>query len=123
MSEADKWTLAYFGIGFLVLVVCFIIIGPSQMWFMLNDRDPNEPAFGLFKTTTAERRKRDDDHFGAWLCVFFSLFLWPAMLVVLAAMALVHGMVYSAKWIAEKLGGLCRRKREVESEKEVAGDE
>lgn len=91
----------YFGIGFLFLVAAFIIVGPRNMWFMLLDRDPNEPSFSFVKTTSAERAARDDDNFGAWLTVFFTLCLWPAIVAVGSVMGVIWVLAWLARWIAE----------------------
>lgn len=95
------YTASYFGIGFLFLVAAFIVVGPRNMWFMLLDRDPGEPSFSFIKTTSAERAERDDDHFGAWLTVFLTLFMWPAVVAVGSVMGVVWAIVWLARWISE----------------------
>lgn len=91
---------AYFAIGFALVVLEFVIVGPHEMWRMLKDSDPDEPSFSLFKTTTPERALRDDDNFGAWVCVLLTLFAWPMMLIVGAVFGLVHLAIFSAMKIA-----------------------
>ena len=91
---------AYFGVGFIFLVVLFAVTGPRKMWYMLTDSDPHEQAFAFVKTTTPERARRDDDHFDAWLGVFFTLFLWPAILVIGFVAGVIWLLLYCAKQIA-----------------------
>ena len=91
---------AYFGVGFIFLVVLFAVNGPRRMWYMLTDSDPDEPAFAFSKTTTPERARRDDDHFDACLGVFFTLFLWPAILVSVLGIGVIWLLMYCAKQIA-----------------------
>ena len=88
--------VAYFAIGFALVVFEFVIVGPREMWRMLTDSDPNEPSFSLFKITTPERARRDDDNFGAWFCVLMTLFAWPAMLIVGAIFVLARLAIFSA---------------------------
>jgi uncharacterized Tic20 family protein len=91
---------AYFAIGFALVVLEFVIVGPHEMWRMLKDSDPNEPSFSLFKTTTQERARRDDDHFGAWLCVLSTLFAWPIVLIIGAVFGVVQLVIFLAMKIA-----------------------
>ena len=91
---------AYFGVGFIFLVVLFAVKGPRRMWFMLTDSDPDEQAFAFTKTTTPERARRDDDHFDAWLGVFFTLLAWPIMLAFGLGTGVIWLLLYCAKHIA-----------------------
>lgn len=94
-----QFLAAYFGIGFVVLVAIFAIIGPKEAWEMLTYSDPDERPFAFTKTTTAEKARRDDDHFAMCLLVFFSLFLWPLFLAVAA----LYGIVLLVVWLAKGL--------------------
>ena len=90
----------YFCIGFVLIIVEFAIVGPREMWAMLMDSDPNEPKFAFTKTTTPERARRDDDHFGAWSLVLSTFFIWPLLLGFGAIIGSFHLMLWLAKQIA-----------------------
>lgn len=95
------YVASYFGIGFLFLVAAFIIVGPRNMWFMLLDRDPGEPSFSFIKTTSSKRAASDDDYFGAWLTVFLTLCLWPAVAAVGSLMGVMWVIAWLARWVSE----------------------
>lgn len=91
---------AYFAVGFVVVVAEFALVGPREMWAKLIDSDPNEPKFAFTKTTTPERARRDDDHFGAWMAVLMGFFAWPLLLGFGAVMGAVWLMLFCAKKVA-----------------------
>ena len=91
---------AYFAVGFAVVVAEFAIIGPSEMWAMLTDSDPNEPKFAFMKTTTPERARRDDDHLCAWFAVLAGFLAWPLLLATGLAMGAMWSMLFLARLLA-----------------------
>lgn len=77
---------AYLGIGFIVLIVAFLIRGPEQMWSDLTS----------------------DDGDLDWLFVFLTLFFWPIILALVAVSGFVLGAARLAKWLTEHFVRMCK---------------
>lgn len=102
MLELDTSSVlfGYFAIGFMAVILLFLIDGPDEMWTKLMDADPNERPFAYTKTTSKERASRDDENFDAWLGVLISFFLWPIVLVMLIVRAAIWLLIYCARRLA-----------------------
>ena len=79
---------AYLGIGFLVLIVAFLIRGPEQMWSDLTSSY--------------------NDGYLDWFFVFLTLFFWPIILALVAVCGFVLGAARLAKWLTEHFVRMCK---------------